>query len=85
MILLSSPLKNGPPETTASIFFFEIEIVTTKTVNSKSLKKICRQLLSTMNILKMNQKCFLIGSVMFEVSSAKFSKQKISFIKTSPF
>ena len=47
MILLSSPLKNDPPETTVSIFFLEIEIV-----NSKSLKKICRQLLSTMNILK---------------------------------
>ena len=36
-----------------SIFFFiEIEIVTTKVVNSKSLKKICRQLVSTMNVLK---------------------------------
>ena len=34
------------------IFFLEIEIVTTKIVNSKSLKKICRQLLSTMNVLK---------------------------------
>ena len=53
MILLSSPLKNDPlPETKVSIFFFEIEIVTTKIVNSKSLKKICRQLLSTMNVLK---------------------------------
>ena len=51
MILLSSPLKNDPPETTVSIFFLEIEIVTTKIVNSKSLKKICRQLLSTMNAL----------------------------------
>ena len=39
MILLSSPLKNDPPETTVSIFFLEIEIVTTKIVNSKSLKK----------------------------------------------
>ena len=53
MILLSSPLKNDPPETTVSIFFFlEIEIVTTKIVNSKSLKKICRQLLSTMDVLE---------------------------------
>ena len=52
MILLSSPLKNDPPETTVSIFFLEIEIVTTKLVNSKSLKKICRQLLSSMNVLK---------------------------------
>ena len=47
------PLKNDPLETTVSIFFFlEIEIFTTKIVNSKSLIKICRQLLSTMNILK---------------------------------
>ena len=53
MILLSSPLKMTPPrETTVSIFFLEIEIVTTKIVNSKSLKKICCQLLSTMNVLK---------------------------------
>ena len=52
MILLSSPLKNDPPETTVSIFFLEIEIVTTKIVNSKSLRKICRQLLLTMNVLK---------------------------------
>ena len=53
MILLSSPLKNDPLETTVSIFFFlEIEIFTTKIVNSKGLKKICRQLLSTMNVLK---------------------------------
>ena len=44
MILLSNPLNNDPPETTVSIFFLEIEIVTTKIVNSKSLKKICRQL-----------------------------------------
>ena len=54
MILLSSPLKNDPLETTVSIFFIEIEIFTTKTVNSKSLKKICRQLLSTMNVLKVS-------------------------------
>ena len=41
------PLKNDPLETTVSIFFFlETEIFTTKIVNSKSLKKICRQLLS---------------------------------------
>ena len=40
MILLSSPLKNGPLETTVSIFFLlEIGIFTTKIVNSKSLKK----------------------------------------------
>ena len=40
MILLSSPLKNDLPETTVSIFFFlEIEIVTTKTVNSKKFEK----------------------------------------------
>ena len=52
MILLSRPLKNDPLETTVSIFFLEIEIFTTKIVNSKGLKKICRQLLSTMNALK---------------------------------
>ena len=51
MILLSSPLKTDPLETTVSIFFLEIEIVTTKIVNSKSLKKICRQLPPTMNVL----------------------------------
>ena len=51
MILLSSPLKNDPLETTVSIFFFlEIEIFTTKIVNSKGLKKICHQLLSTTEV-----------------------------------
>ena len=36
------PLKNDPlpPEATVSIFFLEIEIVTTKIVNSKSLKNL---------------------------------------------
>ena len=52
MILLSGHLKNDPPETTVNIFFLEIEIVTTKIVNSKSLKKIYRQLLLTMKVLK---------------------------------
>ena len=34
------PLKSDPLETTVSIFFFlEIEMFTTKTVNSKILKK----------------------------------------------
>ena len=48
------PLKNDPLETTVCyIFFLEIEIFTTKIVNSKSLKKICRQLWSTMNVLKL--------------------------------
>ena len=61
MILLSSPLKNDPLETTVSIFcFLEIEIFTTKTVNSKSLKKICRQLLSTMNVLNVNQQFHIL-------------------------
>ena len=41
MILLSSPLKNDPPETTVSIYFFlEIEKVTTKIVNSKFEKNL---------------------------------------------
>ena len=48
MILLSSLLKNDP----RIFFFLEIEIFTIKIVNSKGLKKICRQLLSTMNVLK---------------------------------
>ena len=53
MILLSSPLKNDALETTVSIFsFLEIEIFITKIVNSKGLKKICRQLLWTMNVIK---------------------------------
>ena len=39
MILLSSPLKNDPQETTESIFFLEIEIVTTKIVNAKKFEK----------------------------------------------
>ena len=46
------PLKNWPPGNHGKhIFFHEIEIFTTKIVNSKSLKKICPQLLSTMNFL----------------------------------
>ena len=46
-------LKNDSLETTVKdILFLETEIFTTKIVNSKSLKKICRQLLSTMNVLK---------------------------------
>ena len=55
MILLSSPLKMTPPPPgnhDKHLFFLEIEIVITKIVNSKSLKKICGQLLSAMNILK---------------------------------
>ena len=34
MILLSSPLKNDHLETTVTIFFLEIEIITTNMVNS---------------------------------------------------
>ena len=55
MILLSSPLKNDPPPGNYGgeyNFFLEIEIVTTKIVNSKSLKKIYHQLLSTMTVHK---------------------------------
>ena len=45
-------LKKWPPGNHGKrIFFLKIEIVATKIVNSKSLKKICRQLLSTMNVL----------------------------------
>ena len=40
MILLSSPFKNDPLETTVSIFYFlESEIFTTKIVNSKKFEK----------------------------------------------
>ena len=46
------PLKKWPPGNHGKhIFFLEIEIFTTKIVNSKGLKKICRQLFSTMNVL----------------------------------
>ena len=52
-ILLSSLLKYDPLGNVVSISFSSrIEINTTKIVNSKSLKKICRQLLSTINVLK---------------------------------
>ena len=49
------PLKNeGPPPGNHGkhIFLLETVIVTTKIVNSKSLRKICRQLLSTMNVFQ---------------------------------
>ena len=59
MILLSSPLKMTPGNHGKCNLSLEIEIVTTKIVNSKSLKKICRQLLSTMNAL--NQVTFIIN------------------------
>ena len=40
MILLSSPLKNDPLENTVNILFsLEIEIFTTKIVNSKESEK----------------------------------------------
>ena len=49
------PLKKEHPGNHGKhIFFLEIEIYKTKIVNSKSLKKICRQLLSTMNVLKLS-------------------------------
>ena len=54
---VTKPLKKWPFGNHGKhIFFLEIEIFTTKTVYSKSLKKICRQLLSTMNVLKCSQK-----------------------------
>ena len=49
MILLSSPLKLTGNHGKHIFLFLEIEIVTAKIVSSKSLKKICRQLLSTVN------------------------------------
>ena len=43
MMLLSGLCKNDAPETMLSmIFSFEILFLTTKIINSKSLKKICR-------------------------------------------
>ena len=47
MILLSGPLKYDRQ----SILFLRIEMVTTKIVYLKSLKKTCHQLLSMMNVL----------------------------------
>ena len=45
-------LKKWPPGNHGKhIFSLEIEIFTTKIFNSKSLKKICRQLLTAMNVL----------------------------------
>ena len=77
MILLSSPLKNDLLETTVSVFFFlEIEIFTTKIVNSKSLKKICRQLLSTMNILK-SLSSWQIWSVSYWLGIADLFRQMV--------
>ena len=79
MILLSSPLKNDPlgNHGRAYFFFLEIEIVTTKIVNLGSLKKICRQLLSTMDVLKtsLQETSFVI----FTGSSS--SEQIIKYIK----
>ena len=51
MILLSNPFRNDPPPGNHENFFLEIQILTINIVNSKSLKKICCQLLSTMNHL----------------------------------
>ena len=70
MILLSSPLKNDPPGNHGKpTFFLGIEIFTTKTVNSKSLRKICRRLLSTMNVLKLTST--LVGDLMVEIIKVK--------------
>ena len=53
MILLSGLLKYDPRKTLSSVtFLLEAEVVTTKLVYSKSVRKICRQLLSAMNVLK---------------------------------
>ena len=60
MTLLSSPLKNYPRKPRKAYFFLEIEIVTTKIVNSKSLKRICPQLLSTMNVLNFDCMDFML-------------------------
>ena len=49
--LLSSLLKYDSLINVVNIFFFHgIVIVTSRIVNSKSLRKICRQILSTMNV-----------------------------------
>ena len=72
MILLSSPLKNAPIPANHGkyiIFFLEIEIVTTKIVNSKRLTKICHKLLSTMNVLNT---VFLTNTTIFELIIINF-------------
>ena len=52
MILLSSPLKNDPLETTVSIFFSRNLDIHNQNSQLKMFEKICCQLLSTMNVLK---------------------------------
>ena len=52
MILLSNPLKNDH----GNLIFFSKLRQSTKIVNLQSLKKVCRQLLSTMNVLKQEQR-----------------------------
>ena len=75
MILLSNPLKNDSLETTVSNFFFlEIEIFTTKIVNFKSLKKICRQLLSTMKSLNIKHFIMYVKNV---ISVNRFTPKKL--------
>ena len=53
MILLPSPLKNDAPETTVSISFFLETESHNQNSQLKKFEKVCRQLLSTMNFLKM--------------------------------
>ena len=48
MILLSSPLKNDHGK-----YYFFLEIEHNQNSQFKKFEKICRQLLSTMNILKL--------------------------------
>ena len=52
MILLSIPLKFDPWGNMVGIFFHGVVIVATRIVSATSLRKICHQLLSTMNVLK---------------------------------
>ena len=58
--LLSSPLKNDPPETMVSIYIYIYIFLEIGIVKSRILKKICRQLLSTMNVLKQVQSGWIL-------------------------
>ena len=71
------------PENKVSVLFLlEIETVTTKIVYSKSLKKICSQFLSTMNVLKMTISVFPL--LFFSDLSFKAENEKRQAVETPP-
>ena len=82
MILLSIPLKNDPPETMVSICFSsKLRSSPTKIVNSKSLKEICRQLLSTMNVLEKESGQILRSDSEF----VSYSNYNLVYLEGFPF